>query len=210
MRERFQKLVVVVGLVLVIGGGWWYLTQGKEISKQWNQLLPGGKQKEEILKLQPSENLTPIDKLVSANEEGIVYKLKVELAEPWERQEQGEYQLLRGGVTLKDDPLKRIIQIQVGMLDGSVYIGEYPEGWEGKGYYQVKPQSELERKVGLGDEMWLEYKLSVGSDQANAAFTLSITKVLDGLAEEYRSGEYMMTIPTEFLINTEKVGVLTK
>lgn len=198
-----------VGLIVIIGG-WWYFTNGKEISKQWSRLLPGGKQKEEVLKLQPSDNQTPIDKLVLADGIGVTYRINVKLAEPWKEQVVDDIQLLRGGVILLGDPLRRVIQVQIGMLDGTAYVGEYRDGWGGKGFYRVLPQNKLEEMVDLGDEMRLEYRLPVESGGANTALMLSATKVLDGLASEYRSGEYTMTIPTEFMINTEKVGVLIK
>lgn len=211
MRERYQKWVVLgVGVFVVIGGAYWYMTSGKQISEQWNNLInSNAKQKEEVYKLQPSGNQGPIDKRVLDGELGVMYLLKVKLVEPWTRQDQGEYKLLLGGVVLEGDPLGRIIQIQIGMLDGTAYIGEYSDGWEGTGYYRSRSQSELAQKVELGDEMWLEYKLPPLTEKENR-YTLMVTRTLDGLADEFRSGEFQLTIPEELMISTEKVGVISK
>jgi|GEM_PF-5186894 len=208
MSERFQKWgLVVVGLLVIVGGVWWYFAKGRGVAEQWRKLTPSGKQKEEIFKLQPSDREIPISKIVYENETAVIYKLVVRLAEPWWRQERGDYRLLRGGATLINDPLGRIIQIQLGALDGSVYVGEFLDGWGGSGVYEVRQQSELEEKVGLGDELKLEIKLASTETKEGLSQAEMITQVLDGLIDEYRKGEYELSIPNGFMLSTNKVGV---
>lgn len=110
---------------------------------------------------------------------------------------------LAGRFVLKDDPLKREIEVFIGSGTGMLALGEYSGSFQGNSSWQVEKVNNLLPRINGRQPVLLRLEMSLVSNTYPY-----YGKVLDNLYREYASGDFQLLIPAEFSLVAEGVGVI--
>ena len=153
----------------------------------------------------PINEASPIKKGYLLGNGGVSYEIDGVLSSELERVNPG---LIKGSFVLSDDPLGRNIDIFLSVVGGDAYLGTYEGGLEGESKWNTVSSEALVQIVKPGRQVRLKIMLRKVNQGGEVVFASRIEDVLDTLALEYTLDNFSYSIPENFGLSVESLGII--
>ncbi len=146
----------------------------------------------------------PVKKGIIEDDRVVEYQLIGSFTEELAFNSQEPKAPILGSFVLKGDPLERAIQVYIGSGGGRIYFGEYQKGFEaGSTWRLILMEEFITQRYREGEEVLI---------RARSAPTIEsireLEAVLDELAREFNTDNHQLSIPQDFRLVIESVGVV--
>lgn len=206
IRKKHPGLLIV-GLLVFLVGLIVFLYLKTQISKIGQRVSPPMPE----IAVAPLVNNPggPIQKRIGGDNRSYYYELEGSFISKLQAGRAEEISGISGSFVLRGDPLRRKIQVRAGYRGGVIQFGEYEGSFAGNSNWKISDVIKVVDEIKPGELVKLRvvYHLPDISKTAPEYF-IETQKILDGLAGEFNSGEYTTSIPENFALFIDGIGVI--
>lgn len=153
----------------------------------------------------PVNEASPIKKGYLPDNGGISYEIDGVLNSELERINSG---LIKGSIVLSNDPLGRNINFFLSVVGGGVYIGTYEGNFSGGSNWNTVSPDILMQLIKPGEQVKLKIMLRKVDQDGEIIFASRTENVLDALTLEYSSNNFNYSIPEDFGLSVDSLGII--
>ena len=150
----------------------------------------------------------PIHKGIYPEKDGFIYELIGNFADTPELLEERGDKAIRGKVIVKDDPLKREINIIIGEVSGQVNLGTYKESFNSDSTWKVITTKEAYDLIKEVKEVKLRAIYSYKGSPEVPDYAREVQNVMDTLIKEFNVKLFTFNIPENFILSVIGVGII--
>ncbi len=206
LKKRLPELVGVFLLAFLLG-----LVVFLYLRTRILEAPPALPAEEDVVTQFVNRTGNPIQKSRAIGKVGFLYQLRGSFPQGLNLENKPGNSALRGRFVLQGDELEREIPVLLWMGDGRLSLGRYEKSFEGDSRWTLTPVEEVASEIRAGEEVILvvEYELPKRISLENVPeYFKTAQQILDGLAEEFYSGESSVAIPENFSLVSRGIGVL--
>ncbi len=146
----------------------------------------------------------PVKKRITEDDRVVEYQLIGSFTEELAFNSQEPKAPILGSFVLKGDPLERTIPVYIGSGFGLINFGEHQQSFEASSTWKLISMEEFAtQRYREGEEVLIRVRSAPTIESIR-----KLEAVFDELAQEFNTGNHQLSIPQDFRLVIESVGVV--